>query len=281
MRCGALWSSEPSPVAPRLRRQVRRPLRGCCPRADGAHCRCQHRGRPHHPGRSDTSQHHRRAPRARQVAVPARGAAREAPGHCCCGGALGGCMRGAHCGHARSTRHCVSRPPPQVLPILKPVDKCWQPSDFLPPPEDPDFIDKVREKTLHGPDLKAREAPLPIRAHSSRFHMGEWNAAGVRLCVPVRGRPPRTRMAARMRAPAHACIRPCVHASCVYARCLHERRWSSCASAPPAFPTTTWSCSLVGAGAAAVVVRGSNTLDDCRDTVTVTLAFQHRQQLPR
>ncbi|KAG1672120.1 hypothetical protein FOA52_001707 [Chlamydomonas sp. UWO 241] len=41
-----------------------------------------------------------------------------------------------------------------VLPILKPVDKCWQPADFLPPPEDPDFLDRVR-------DLRTRAACLP------------------------------------------------------------------------------------------------------------------------
>jgi acyl-[acyl-carrier-protein] desaturase len=35
---------------------------------------------------------------------------------------------------------------PQVLPILKPVEKCWQPADFLPPSEDPDFLDKVRSQ---------------------------------------------------------------------------------------------------------------------------------------
>lgn len=35
-------------------------------------------------------------------------------------------------------------PPAQVLPVLKPVDKCWQPADFLPPSEDPDFLDMVR-----------------------------------------------------------------------------------------------------------------------------------------
>ncbi len=33
---------------------------------------------------------------------------------------------------------------PQVVPLLKPVEKCWQPADFLPPSEDPDFLDKVR-----------------------------------------------------------------------------------------------------------------------------------------
>lgn len=29
------------------------------------------------------------------------------------------------------------------MPLLKPVDKCWQPADFLPASEDPDFLDKV------------------------------------------------------------------------------------------------------------------------------------------
>lgn len=41
-----------------------------------------------------------------------------------------------------------------VLPLLKPVDKCWQPADFLPPSEDPDFIDKVTE-------LRKRTSVLP------------------------------------------------------------------------------------------------------------------------
>lgn len=31
-----------------------------------------------------------------------------------------------------------------VTPLLKPVDKCWQPADFLPRSEDPDFMDQVR-----------------------------------------------------------------------------------------------------------------------------------------
>lgn len=42
-----------------------------------------------------------------------------------------------------------------VNPILLSVAKCWQPSDFLPPPEDPDFLDKVRalrERTKNLPD---------------------------------------------------------------------------------------------------------------------------------
>jgi acyl-[acyl-carrier-protein] desaturase len=33
---------------------------------------------------------------------------------------------------------------PQVQPLLKPVEKCWQPADFLPPSEDPYFLDQVR-----------------------------------------------------------------------------------------------------------------------------------------
>ena len=31
-----------------------------------------------------------------------------------------------------------------VLPILKDVGACWQPSDFLPDPSSPDFLDEVR-----------------------------------------------------------------------------------------------------------------------------------------
>ena len=34
----------------------------------------------------------------------------------------------------------------QVQPLLKPVDKCWQPADFLPDSSDPDFMDKVRRR---------------------------------------------------------------------------------------------------------------------------------------
>jgi hypothetical protein len=33
-----------------------------------------------------------------------------------------------------------------VVPLLKPVDKCWQPADFLPASEDPDFLDKVGDR---------------------------------------------------------------------------------------------------------------------------------------
>ncbi|KAG9457242.1 hypothetical protein H6P81_001750 [Aristolochia fimbriata] len=42
-----------------------------------------------------------------------------------------------------------------VLPILKPVEECWQPEDFLPDPADSDaFEDQIR-------DLRARTAGLP------------------------------------------------------------------------------------------------------------------------
>ena len=43
----------------------------------------------------------------------------------------------------------------QVVPLLKPVDKCWQPNDFLPDPKSPDFLDAVhdlRERTKNIPD---------------------------------------------------------------------------------------------------------------------------------
>lgn len=45
----------------------------------------------------------------------------------------------------------------KVLPVLKPVDKCWQPYDMLPKSEDPDFIDKVH--------TRACRALLPLRSH--------------------------------------------------------------------------------------------------------------------
>jgi acyl-[acyl-carrier-protein] desaturase len=43
----------------------------------------------------------------------------------------------------------------QILPLLKPVDKLWQPQDFLPDPESPDFLDQIhdlRERTKNIPD---------------------------------------------------------------------------------------------------------------------------------
>lgn len=33
----------------------------------------------------------------------------------------------------------------KVLPLLKDTEECWQPQDFLPDPESPDFLDQVRE----------------------------------------------------------------------------------------------------------------------------------------
>lgn len=37
-----------------------------------------------------------------------------------------------------------------VLPILKPVDKCWQPADFLPDSSSPDFLDQVPCLLVHS-----------------------------------------------------------------------------------------------------------------------------------
>jgi acyl-[acyl-carrier-protein] desaturase len=42
----------------------------------------------------------------------------------------------------------------QVYPLLKPVEKCWQPYDFLPKSEDPYFMDHVLE-------LRKRTEALP------------------------------------------------------------------------------------------------------------------------
>ena len=42
-----------------------------------------------------------------------------------------------------------------IVPLLKPVEKCWQPNDFLPDPKSPDFLDHVhelRERTKCIPD---------------------------------------------------------------------------------------------------------------------------------
>lgn len=33
----------------------------------------------------------------------------------------------------------------ELMKMLKPVEKSWQPADYLPDGADPDFIDKVRE----------------------------------------------------------------------------------------------------------------------------------------
>lgn len=39
-----------------------------------------------------------------------------------------------------------------VLPNLKDVSKCWQPSDYLPDPSSPDFLDEVQTEAFEdGP----------------------------------------------------------------------------------------------------------------------------------
>lgn len=55
-----------------------------------------------------------------------------------------------------------------VMTLLKPVDKCWQPADFLPKSEDPDFLDKVRCLMghdcvcvcMHAPSMHGPRTPL-------------------------------------------------------------------------------------------------------------------------
>jgi acyl-[acyl-carrier-protein] desaturase len=41
-----------------------------------------------------------------------------------------------------------------LLPFLKPVEKCWQPQDYLPEPSSEGFLDEVKE-------LRERSAGLP------------------------------------------------------------------------------------------------------------------------
>jgi hypothetical protein len=43
----------------------------------------------------------------------------------------------------------------QVLPLLKTGTQAWQPSDFLPASNDPDFEDKVRGSRGAASDLPA------------------------------------------------------------------------------------------------------------------------------
>ena len=50
----------------------------------------------------------------------------------------------------------------QVLPILKPTEKCWQPQDFLPDPESPDFADAVRVRKERGGWGWARDCWLSL-----------------------------------------------------------------------------------------------------------------------
>ena len=38
----------------------------------------------------------------------------------------------------------------RVLPVLKPVERCWQPTDYLPAPESDTFIDEVRLGSRRG-----------------------------------------------------------------------------------------------------------------------------------
>lgn len=41
----------------------------------------------------------------------------------------------------------------KIVPLLKPVDKCWQPQDFLPDPEAPEFMDAIMELRKRTKDI--------------------------------------------------------------------------------------------------------------------------------
>jgi acyl-[acyl-carrier-protein] desaturase len=42
-----------------------------------------------------------------------------------------------------------------VLPILKSVDSCWQPADFLPDSSSPDFQDQARVMHAHWGNVQS------------------------------------------------------------------------------------------------------------------------------
>ena len=54
-----------------------------------------------------------------------------------------------------------------ILPILKDTNKIWQPSDFLPDPASPDFVDEVRELyQLSSPPACLLLVSRPVPGHS-------------------------------------------------------------------------------------------------------------------
>lgn len=40
-----------------------------------------------------------------------------------------------------------------ILPLLKPVEKCWQPQDFLPEPSSDEFYDEIKEIRLRANEI--------------------------------------------------------------------------------------------------------------------------------
>lgn len=40
-----------------------------------------------------------------------------------------------------------------ILPLLKPVEKCWQPQDFLPEPSSDEFYDEIKEIRLRAKEI--------------------------------------------------------------------------------------------------------------------------------
>ena len=56
-----------------------------------------------------------------------------------------------------------------MLPIRQPTEKCWQPQDFLPHPEAPEFLDAVRACCV--PDWLPLCAGCPWLQRASALHV--------------------------------------------------------------------------------------------------------------
>lgn len=98
----------------------------------------------------------------------------------------------------------------ELMKLLKPVDKCWQPSDFLPDSSDPDFEDKVLIAT------RQRER-VAVAVMLSLI------AGNLGICVKL----------------------PTPNPCAVSHMCLADScRSTSCACARPTFPMTIWLSSL-------------------------------------
>lgn len=84
-----------------------------------------------------------------------------------------------------------------ILPLLKPTAKCWQPQDFLPAPESPEFMDAVRTALVGGLGVGLCRAvgvgPLPgVQPWGSQlcFWVGcSWEVRAPRPASATRGVP--------------------------------------------------------------------------------------------
>lgn len=71
----------------------------------------------------------------------------------------------------------------EVLSKLKPVEKCWQPADFLPEGNDPDYVDKVRLLPMPGGWCQLLGSWLQLRSRFMRLlhKLGIWRPG---TCLP-------------------------------------------------------------------------------------------------